>query len=320
MTEKNYYDRMVYNANLKPFRPSSTCIYGVHMEKVLSRLADILGETYYEFRFVYYEHRLRIPLPKFEITGKDVILIMIGDEKSSVPLELCDQFFAIIKTYYPLETNVRNIIAFPIGYSNSATLTSFIPFEERKYDATFAGNFLGNRLDFYRQFTWLRYLPPFQIGNKRLRTLYFKILVKLKIFRPRLFKDNFGKSICYWSGGFAKGLTREEYAEIISESKIALCPKGFISTECFRLMETMRLGCVIVSDELPPSRWYEHSPIVVTKDWLHIEDFVKDLLKDPKRLAEIHRDTLNWWETVCSDEATAKYLAEEILRLKREQP
>jgi hypothetical protein len=318
MSEKHFYDRLYYNSNQVLWRADPKMIYGFHLESILSKLADILGDTYHDFRFVVYDHQMHLPLPDFKITGQDVILIFLADENSTVPLEICDKFFAIFKAYYPLEENVRNILAFPIGYSNSASLTRFIPFKEREYFTSYAGNFLGNRLDFYRQFTWLRYLPPFPINSPRLRTLYFKILTKFKIFRPRKFIDTFGKSICYWSGGFAKGLSRDEYATIISETKIALCPKGFRSTECFRLLETMRLGCVIVSDELPPSRWYKDSPIIVETDWLNIGKILEALRSDPEKMLALHQKTLEWWENVCSDEAVAQYLADGILRLKSE--
>ena len=212
-----------------------------------------MGDSYYDFRYVFYEHNTHKPLPEFKIQGQDVILIFVADENSTVPLELCDKFFAIFKNFYPLEENVRNIVAFPIGYSNSAVLMTFRPFEERKYDASYAGNFLANRLDFYRQFTWLRFLPPVPIQSTWMRKVYCRLLTRLRIYRPRMFRDTFRKSICYWSGGFAKGLPRDEYAEIISETRIALCPMGFKNTECFRLLETMRMGCVIVADVLPPS-------------------------------------------------------------------
>ncbi|MEO8613580.1 MAG: hypothetical protein ABI600_00440 [Luteolibacter sp.] len=315
MAEREYFENFYYNYNQLPWRSSAEMIYSFHLDNILQKLSEILGDYYYNFTFVIYDHNMYQPLPEFKITGSNVILIFLSDEKSTVPLEICDKFFAIFKTYYPLDENTRNIIAFPIGYSNSANLTSFQPFEERRYDASFAGNFLSNRLDFYRQFTWLKYLPPFPIISPLVRKTYFKILTKLKIFRPREFTGNFGNSRCYWSGGFAKGLPREEYAAIISDTRIALCPKGFMSTECYRLMETMRLGCVIISDELPPSRWYKDSPIIVQKDWLNIDKVITGLTRDPQRMLDLHRQTLAWWRDVCSDEAVANYLADEIKRI-----
>lgn len=318
MIARNFFDNFYYFQDLSHWRANSEQIYGLHLENVLSRMAEILGDSYYDYRFLIYEHKPWLGFPEFKIAGKDVILIMLSDEMSCVPLEISHQFFAIFKAYYPLEENMGNILAFPIGYSNSASLTRFIPFEARKYDASYAGNFLANRLDFYRQFSWLRFFPPFPISNVRLRTLYFKILTKLKIYKPRRFDNTFGSSICYWSGGFAKGLSREEYADIISNTKIALCPKGFRNTECYRLMETMRLGCVMIADSLPPSRWYKDSPIIIETNWLKIGSVIQGLMQDPEKMDEIRRKTLDWWEKVCSDEAVAKYLADEINRLKAE--
>lgn len=318
MNTRNFHDRLFYHYDLSPWRAGPEQIYGFHLESVLSKLADLMGDSFHNYRFLIYEHKPWLDFPEFKMTGKDVILVMLADERSRVPLEICNQFFAIIKSYYPLEENVKNILAFPIGYSNSASLTRLIPFNERKYDASYAGNFLANRLDFYRQFTWLRFLPPFPIHHVRVRTLYFKILTKLNLYKPRAFQDQYGKSICYWSGGFAKGLPREEYADIISNTRIALCPKGFRNTECFRLMETMRLGCVLIADDLPPSRWYKDSPIIIETNWLKIGTLIRGLLDDPARMAELHRKTLDWWENVCSDDAVARYLADEIHRLKNE--
>lgn len=312
----NFLDKVFYNYDQQQWRPDPKAIYGAHLESLLSKLAIILGDLYYEFRFVFYDHNLHAPLPDFKIKGDDVILIFVADERSTVPLELCDQFFAIFKNFYPYGENVENFISFPMGYSNSAPLTEFIPFDQRRYSASYAGNFLANRLDFYRQFNWLKYLPPFPIESMPIRKAYFKLLTKSGLFRPRSYEGNFGNSYCYWSGGFAKGLPREKYAEIISGTRIALCPKGFITTECFRLMETMRLGCVIIADELPPSRWYKDSPILVVKDWLHIRQVVEDLQKDPDLLMDIHQKTLAWWNDVCSDDAVAAYLADEVRRLK----
>jgi hypothetical protein len=316
MSEKNFYDNFIYNYNQLPWRAQQEQIYGLHLESIMEKLAIDLGDLYYKFKFVIYDHNMYKPIPEFLTQGKDVILIFLSDEKSSVPLDLRDKFFAIFKSYYPLEENLENCIAFPIGYSNSAALTEFVQFEDREYDASFAGNFLSNRLDFYRYFTFLKWLPPFQVKINFLKKIYFKALTKLKLFRSREFRGNFGNSRVFWSDGFAKGLPRGEYARIISETKIALCPKGFMSTECYRLLETMRLGCVVVADELPPSRWYKNSPIIVTTNWLNIEKTVNDLLSSPERMLEIHKNMLMWWNNVCSDDAVASYLADEVRKLE----
>lgn len=309
----------VYGLDAKPWRPSPTDIYGDHLVKLLAELAEAWPSRFFEFDFVIYFHPVYAAIPEFSKRGNGVILIFLSDEEGLIPQELSDQFFAILKTYWPKEDPLGNIISFPIGYSNSAKYSRLVPFQERGISASYAGNFFPNRWDFYRQFTALRFLPPWPVKRILARKIFWHLYKRSGLFHPGEMKGWIPQSRIYFSGGFAQGLTREEYGEVIGQTKIALCPKGFISTECFRLFETMRLGCVIVADELPPTRWYKDSPIIVERNWLGIRRAVEDLLSDPARLIEIHQRTLVWWENVCSEEASAKYLAVELDRLALSQ-
>jgi hypothetical protein len=251
-------------------------------------------------------------LPKFPITGENVILIFLSDETGMIPESLSDQFFAILKTYFPLDRPWQNIIPFPIGYSNSADLIHPVPFAERQIDVSFAGNFLPNRLDFYRQFSGLRFLPPFSLRSNILKKAYWHLLRRFCALGE--FTGWLPRTRCYFSNGFAKGLSRAEYADVLSNTKIALCPRGFISTECWRLFDAMKAGCIIVADELPPSPWFLDSPIIVEKNWLQIKSRLTALLQSPDEMAEIQTRTVDWWNRVCSDEASAQYVAAEIAK------
>jgi hypothetical protein len=71
----------------------------------------------------------------------------------------------------------------------------------------------------------------------------------------------------------------------------------------------------MIADSLPPSRWYKDSPIIIETNWLKIGSVIQGLMQNPEKMDEIRRKTLEWWEKVCSDEAVAKYLADEINRL-----
>jgi len=302
--------------NGSPWDPDPAAVYGSHLDNVLRWLSIDWGDHYFDFRFVVYHHPVYSPLPEFTLKGPSTILIFLSDEESTIPKSLCKQFFAILKTYWPLENPLQNIISFPIGYSNYASNAEFIPFEKRCYRATFAGNFLSNRLDFYRQFTRLKSCPPWPIDSIYLRKAYWHFLTRTKLFKPCEFGDWLPQTKIYFSDGFAKGLPREEYARIIANTQIALCPKGYISTECFRLFETMKLGCVIVADELPPSPWYKNSPIIIEKNWHGIRKLVRELAESPDVLMRIHRETLAWWEKTCCDASAARYLAANLEALK----
>lgn len=316
---KKFLQKVRYYYNLESWEADPEKIYGCHLENILKILEELLGEIYYEYKFLIFDKKPRIPIPDFELFGDDVILLFLSDEKSTLPTEVCDKFFAIFKSYYPLDKNIKNIVDFPMGYSNTSELTRHIPFDDRAYDVSFAGNFQGSRLDFYRSSSYLRILPPWPVKNHRVSTAYSKALRKLGIFKAGEKPSSFGNSLIYWTDGFAKGFSRKEYAEILSQTRVALCPTGFISPESFRLFEAMKLGCVlVVSDQLPPSRWYKNSPIIVEKNWLKINKVIRDLIKNPDELRSIHEQTLNWWNDVCSDQAVARYLADEILRLRAE--
>jgi hypothetical protein len=299
----------VFGMDGKVWDPAENPLYGRHLERFLKALLanpDNAGT----WRFLVYFHPTHRAWPDFPMEGNDTILILLSDEAGVVPSELSARFFAILKTYWPLDAPKGNIIPMPLGTSNSVEGFDPIPFHERRYDVSFTGNFVAHRLDFYRQFTALRWLPPFPIGHRLTRTVYWTILKHF--FRGAEFRNWLGSSRVYFSGGFGKGLPPNEYAETLVQSRIALCPRGFISTECWRLYEAMKFGCVIVADELPPSRWYRDSPIVIEKNWLNIRSTVAALLADPSALEERHQATLRWWNDVCSEEASAKSIAAEL--------
>lgn len=309
--------RRFFQPDGSPWRPEPESIYGDHLDRLLVELSKE-WERYGEFDFVVYSHPVYATIPEFKKCGQDVILIFLSDEEGLIPVELSGKFFAILKTYWPQEKSLGNIISFPIGYSNSVRFTRFVPFETRSYSASYAGNFFPNRWDFYRQFSALRFFPPFPIPSTFAKKIFWHLYKRAGLFQPGEKTNWIPNARVYFSGGFAKGLPREEYGEIISQTKIALCPRGFISTECFRLFETMRLGCVIVADELPPTVWFKDSPIIVERNWLNIRPVIEKLLADPERLLDLHRQTLDWWENVCSERASARYLASELQAVNRE--
>ena len=116
-----------------------------------------------------------------------------------------------------------------------------------------------------------------------------------------------------WLAAFASGrrLNPEEYTQALSNAKIALAPRGNFD-ETFRLFEAAKLGCVIVSDPLPRRWYYQNCPLVSIHKWSALPDVLKDLLADPAKLAELSLRTRQWWDTVLSKDAVAKYIIEQL--------
>jgi hypothetical protein len=78
----------------------------------------------------------------------------------------------------------------------------------------------------------------------------------------------------------------------------------------------MRYGCVIIVESLP-SRWfYNGAPIVQIGSWQNLEPVLTRLLNDLELLQTLHQQTLDWWETKCSEKAVGRYIADQINALR----
>ena len=130
-----------------------------------------------------------------------------------------------------------------------------------------------------------------------------------RLTRERAFTDAIPGGLIAVTEWFGKGLPPEEYAQTLANTKIALCPPGFVSHETIRHWEALRLGCVVISAPLPANRFYEGSPIIQLEDWSSLRPLLTDLLGDPARLRGLHVATVEWWKSRCSEKAVAEYMA-----------
>ena len=118
-----------------------------------------------------------------------------------------------------------------------------------------------------------------------------------------------------FTSGFATGISGSEYANILYNSKIVLCPKGCTSSETFRHYEAMRAGCIIISSDLPDTEFYKNAPFIILKDWKKINSIVRALLMQPDKMQELHLATLDWWKDKCNEGAVAKYMTSRINKI-----
>ncbi len=63
---------------------------------------------------------------------------------------------------------------------------------------------------------------------------------------------DFGGGIYKATDGFAKGMPKEEYLEIMNRSKVVPSPAGVITPESFRLYEALECGAIPVADDQSP--------------------------------------------------------------------
>jgi hypothetical protein len=99
------------------------------------------------------------------------------------------------------------------------------------------------------------------------------------------------------------------YSKKLMNTKISLVPRG-TSPQTFRFFQSLRAGCVVITDTLPSQWFFQGSPAIVLHTWSELPAVVSELLAEPAELKRRHRQSLNWWDSVCSEEAVGRYVAE----------
>ncbi|MEI9939894.1 MAG: exostosin family protein [Pseudomonadota bacterium] len=112
----------------------------------------------------------------------------------------------------------------------------------------------------------------------------------------------------------------DEYANLLADTKFALCPRGR-GASSMRLFEAMRVGCVpvILADAwVPPSgvNWAEFAVIVPEKEAASVPRLLEELEPTAETKGVIAREAwLDWF----SDEVTFHRLVEWCLELRRDR-
>lgn len=285
-----------------------------YIGKIIRELALTMGNCFYNYQFVIYSRpayrkgiKLPVPIP-FEKSNKKQIIIYLSDELFHVPDKMADQAFAIFKHRLPPGFTHRNIFPLPVGYNKTTKHQNVIPIGQRKFNVFFFGQLSSGRLHLYKSLAGINWIPDLIIHKSK------KIL---KITRTN-FDSAFSDSFIRFTSSFQKGFGADHYATTLYNSKIALCPYGNVGNmETFRHYEAMRAGNVIITAPMPKFSFYNNSPMVVIERWSELSKVVKALLKDPKRLEDIHLKTLDWWETHCSEHSVATYIARSIHHLEK---
>ena len=178
----------------------------------------------------------------------------------------------------------EKIKALPLGYLQGFEHQD-IKFADRKYDYSFSGTLPE---------------PPCQPTRYHLH----KSLSDMK-------DDDREKFILFYEG-WGKGLEMSDYAEIMYDTKIALCPSGYTSSETFRYFEAAKAGCAIISEKKPDVWYYEDHPHLTIDNWLRLPEYLEILFSNSERILELSNRTRKWWETKCSPKAVANYIKEQL--------
>ncbi len=200
---------------------------------------------------------------------------------------------------YKLKTP-PNIYDVPLGYYNQLNLP-LRKMELRATDIFFAGNMVFKSYPFWSFRYWLE--SPKSVARRLMVSSLRRVQKKhphLKI--DLLVTPNFGS---------AGSMDAQDYSEKMMDTKICLVPRGS-SFETYRFYEALRYGCIIICEALP-SRWfYDSAPVIKLADWGELEAKLDRLVHDSSLIAELHGDSLKWWEDRCSERAVGDYIARKL--------
>jgi hypothetical protein len=288
------------------------------LERVIEALRKGMGDAFTTHMFFILSARTPDVWPESASDPSPrKVLILISEESSSIPTALRSQYLAIFKGYLPRELPGSNVFPFNIGYVRDVPVFPVKPVEERSIHVFFSGHLSSKRVQMYRAFHPVyKRLPggaargAFKLSRRR----YGRWLVQHDLSRA------LPRSLVRFTEGFQHGLSRAEYGECLANSRIVLCPSGASSPETFRHLEAMRAGAVLVSEPLPQTHFYRGAPIVTVDDWRSGMATVRHLLEDEAALKELQRATIDWWQNVCSEAATAEYIQDSLTELTAESP
>lgn len=282
------------------------------LQRIFAALRERMGGDFAKLTFVVHRRVFGEFAGKpirLDPGGPDRVLIVIADECEVFPCEEFSSYRAVFRAYGAPAGGASGIHVFPVGYLNAAGAMEAVDFEQRRRTVFFSGYLNRNRIDLYKQFRPVWWLPRRNLSrNRYVREIGRRAIEKLT--KERSFPEAVPGGHVAFTEWFGKGLPPEEYARYLADTKIALCPPGFKSHETIRHWEAMRLGCVVISAPLPPNRFYKDSPILQLQDWSELKPLLADLLANPDRLLALHRATVDWWNRVCSEQAVAEYMAE----------
>jgi hypothetical protein len=144
-----------------------------------------------------------------------IALFHLGDEFNNENISFYKYCNVVFRNYYRPDIQESNIHFFPLGYkSGFKNKIDLKNWNQRQYDLSFAG----------------------QKGKR------FEMINAVKNFKN-------SKLVVTETFNDPKGLSTTEYAQLLCNSKVILCPKG-ANIETFRLYEALEAGAIpLVEDE-----------------------------------------------------------------------
>lgn len=198
------------------------------LQRVFHALQERMRSDFSIFTFVVHRwdyHEKKGAQIELQPGDSKKVLIVLADEREVFPTESFSSYRAIFKAYGNPTCGNSRIFPFPVGYLNAAGNTDARPFDTRTLNVFFSGYLNRNRIDLYKQFRPVLWLPKRNLIGRYPRELARRMVEKLCV--ERNFDDAFPASSIRFTEWFGKGLKPNIYSQTLADCKIALCPPGF---------------------------------------------------------------------------------------------
>jgi hypothetical protein len=206
--------------------------------------------------------------------------------------------YSMIKALQANTARVAPIFSIPLGYFNSYVELPMKEVDDRQYDVSFLGSIQKNNAPIWSLKHWIE--NPKNLSRKVMISNIKSVQLKYPSLRVKLLQtSSFGPT------------SNENYHETMMDTKICLVPRG-TSWESFRFYEGLMYGCILITESLPPVWFYENAPIIRISDWSELEIILPKLLENKVLMLEKHQESLNWWNTKCSEVIVGKYIADKL--------
>lgn len=271
-----------------------------HLKKLLPNFNDYL--------FIVYNHLgTTLPASRNFKHDKKILFWEAGTYRRQPFDEIKDDYLSIFSTHAKSRHKVVHSI--PLGYWDSKVDGRIIEMPERMYDISFTGCLNRNRVHLAsllsgRSKEWIA------LGLLKRQKKTLEIINR--IVQWRYTNDYF-----MFTEDFGAGLDKEKYTYILRNSKVILSPRGWISTECFRMYEAMKMGCAVITETLPDREYYKNIPVIQIDKWKDGLKIARELLKDKDKLEKIGKKNLEFYKNNFHPRAVAKNISLVIRGLQK---
>jgi hypothetical protein len=249
-----------------------------------------------------------IPLCDLDWTGKKIVLLWTAGEFNFHPEDDVRGRFHQIFAQHHWDTDVMTSI--PLGCYAKGN-KKIVPMQERLFNLSFIGCMNRNRIGLASLVSKIPkiLITLFGFPNHKNAKKYSEFMISLvnhiaHWMNPRDFFK--------FTGDFAKGFDAITYLNYLHTSKISLCPRGWQNVESFRIYESMRAGCAVITEKLPDRSYYKDIPVIQVNDWKEGLEVARDLLKDEEKLKALGEASRAFYDAKLSPEATAKIIIDKL--------